>query len=145
MAYGSHRLHKRTHSVASGRAAVSRAEAYLRAHLGTPVSVSRLSQIVGVSERALRDAFCHAYGMGPHRFMLTDRLEAVRRAFLAASATPTTVTAIATAYGFYELGRFAGMYKQAFGESPSETLRGLGRKSAEHTSEHERAPDACTS
>ena len=34
-----------------------------------------------------------------------------------------TVTEIATALGFVELGRFSVEYRKAFGESPSETLR----------------------
>jgi len=34
-----------------------------------------------------------------------------------------TVTEVATALGFVELGRFSVEYRKAFGESPSETLR----------------------
>ena len=34
-----------------------------------------------------------------------------------------TVTEIATALGFVELGRFSVEYRKAFGECPSETLR----------------------
>jgi AraC family ethanolamine operon transcriptional activator len=132
-------------AAASWQHVVEQAEAYLRAHQDTPVSVSRLCRIVGLSERALRNAFKQERGMSPHRFMLTDRLECVRRALRAAGTRPTTVSAIATDYGFYELGRFAGIYKQAFGESPSQTLRGNGGHPPNEGPPAKGHPHACAS
>ena len=114
---------------------MQRAEAYARAHASTPVSIARLCRVVGLSERGLRNAFYGVRGMSPKRCMLAERLEGVRRALADAPARPGTVTGVAMRYGFYELGRFAGTYKDAFGESPSETLQGASRKSdAEHVS-----------
>jgi AraC family ethanolamine operon transcriptional activator len=109
---------------------VEQVVAYIRAHRSDPVPVSRLCRVVGLSERGLRNAFYGVRGMGPKRCMLVERLQDVRRALIDSSHKPTTVTDIATNYGFYELGRFAALYKQVFGEMPSETLRGTGRKSA---------------
>ena len=37
----------------------------------------------------------------------------------------TTVRAVATSLGFLHMGRFAAAYRDAFGESPSETLNHL--------------------
>ena len=45
-----------------------------------------------------------------------------------ADASMTTVTEIATAHGFWELGRFPVGYRALFGESPSEALRRSGKK-----------------
>jgi transcriptional regulator GlxA family with amidase domain len=119
----------RAHVVStSRREAIERAEAYLRAHLDTPVPVSRLSRLVGLSERGLRDAFYRAKGMSPKRWIVTVRLQGVHDALTETRAEPTTVTQAATEYGFYELGRFAATYREAFGEAPSATLRSANRK-----------------
>jgi AraC family ethanolamine operon transcriptional activator len=103
-------------------AAVHRAEMCLRASDG-PLSVATLCRLVGLSERALRNAVVGVHGVSPARWMRARRLHAARSALLEAVRATPTVTAAATDQGFYQLGRFAGMYKAAFGEHPSETLR----------------------
>jgi transcriptional regulator GlxA family with amidase domain len=108
---------------ASRREIVERVEAYVRAHCEGPVPLSRLCRIVGLSERGLRNAFYSIRGTSPKRCILAQRLRRVRETLSDASTAATTVTDIATLYGFYELGRFAGCYKAAFGEAPSDTLR----------------------
>ena len=115
---------------ASRQAVVERAEAYVRSRLGTPVPVSRLCQVLGISERGLRNAFYGVRGLSPKRSMLAMRLQDVRRALSEPTLEPTTVTRIATGYGFYELGRFAAVYRNAFGEVPSATLHGTHAKFA---------------
>jgi len=116
--------------MASRRDVVERAEAHMRAHLDAPVSISTLSRVLGWSERGLRNAFYCVRGMSPKRCLLAERLRSVRHALLNPSTEPITVTGVAAEYGFYELGRFAATYKEAFGEAPSETLRGVDRRSA---------------
>ena len=78
---------------------------------------------LNVSDRTLR-VCCQEYlGMSPHRYLWMRRMSIARRALLRADPASTTVTDIATASGFWELGRFAVGYKQLFGESPSASLR----------------------
>lgn len=110
------------------REAVELAEAYLRAHIDAPVPVSLLSRLVGLSERGLRDAFYRVEGIGPKRWIVSQRLQGVRHALTDAWAERTTVTDVAADYGFYELGRFAAIYREAFGEAPSDTLRSTNQK-----------------
>jgi transcriptional regulator GlxA family with amidase domain len=109
-------------------AVVEQAESYVRGHLDTRVPVSRLCRVVGLSERGLRNAFHSVRGMSPTQYMRSVRLRDVRRALSASQDRRATVTGIATSYGFYELGRFAAAYREAFGEVPSETLRSTGRQ-----------------
>ena len=117
----------------SRREAVERAETYLRAHLDTSVPLSKLCHVVGVSERSLRNAFYAVHGMGPKRWMLVERLDGVHRALREDRSKPVTVTGVATDYGFNELGRFAVSYREAFGETPSATLRGSVMKPSANT------------
>ena len=90
---------------------------------GPHLSARLLCALIGVSERSLRNA-CHAVcGTSPKRYLTRRRMEAVREALEQARPGQATVTRIATDYGFFELGRFAGMYTSVFGERPSDTLR----------------------
>jgi AraC family ethanolamine operon transcriptional activator len=102
---------------------VERATRFLHDHAGEPVRIPDVSRCAGVSERTLRNAFHHEYGMSPKQFDMRERLYDVRRMLSCAAGRPVTVTDVATEHGFFELGRFAGIYKDAFGETPSETLR----------------------
>jgi AraC-like DNA-binding protein len=85
--------------------------------------ISQLCAATGVSERTLL-ACCHEHlGMGPKRYLLLRRMHLARRALLLADPEATTVTEIATNFGFWELGRFSVAYGSLFGETPSASLR----------------------
>jgi transcriptional regulator GlxA family with amidase domain len=55
-------------------------------------------------------------------FLRSLRLRHVHEDLLRAEAG-ATVSHIAARWGFYQFGRFAGLYRQLCGESPSDTLR----------------------
>jgi transcriptional regulator GlxA family with amidase domain len=101
---------------------VMRAIRLLREHVSEPVTMAELSRLTGVSERTLRAAFHDVIGRSPKQFAIAQRLRAAREALCAADPATTTVTDVATAFGFFELGRFAARYRDAFGEVPSRTL-----------------------
>lgn len=95
----------------------------LEAHPDRAMHVPELCTAIGVSGRTLR-ACCQEYlGMGPSRYLWLRRMHLVRRQLTLADPSAASVTATATLYGFWELGRFAVAYRALFGELPSVTLQ----------------------
>ena len=88
-----------------------------------PLYMPQLCATVGASYTTLRDCCQEYLGMSPKRYLWLRRIHLARRALRLAHAEKTTVTEIATDYGFWELGRFAVAYRSLFGEAPSATLR----------------------
>jgi AraC-like DNA-binding protein len=104
-------------------AVVARFEEFLEANPDSPLYLTEVCEAVGVAERTLRFACEQHVGMGPIRYLNLRRMYLVRRALVRAIPLSATVTQIAIAHGFWELGRFAVAYRRLFGEMPSETLR----------------------
>jgi AraC-like DNA-binding protein len=92
-------------------------------HLDEALSVADLAKQLCVPERTLRTAFQRCYGLSPIEYLRVSRLHQARRLLLGNCPDATTVTQIAFGLGFWDLGRFAGSYRQLFGELPSESLR----------------------
>lgn len=87
------------------------------------MSVSDLALQYGVPERTLRTAFQRCYGLSPVEFLRLVRLHQARERLRSSCPDQTTVTQIAFSLGFWDVGRFAGVYRRLFRERPSETLR----------------------
>jgi transcriptional regulator GlxA family with amidase domain len=101
---------------------VEQAESLALADGDEPLHISAICCVLAVSERTLRKAFHKVRGLPPCRHLRMLRLSRARRALLSADCKLTTVTEIATCFGFVELGRFSVEYRKIFGESPSQTL-----------------------
>ncbi|MGC2198735.1 MAG: AraC family transcriptional regulator [Stellaceae bacterium] len=100
-----------------------RLEELLEANPDRTLYVAELSSAAGVGERTLRTC-CHEHlGMSPTRYLWLRRMHLARRGLRNADPAATTVTEVATSYGFWELGRFSVAYRSLFGESPSAALR----------------------
>jgi len=97
-------------------------ETWIEAHLADPLTLGCLCAAAGVGERALQIAFHARHGMSPMRFVAERRLAAAHRR-LACGGPGDTVTDIAIGAGFSHLGRFSTLYRQAYGETPSQTLQ----------------------
>jgi AraC family ethanolamine operon transcriptional activator len=104
------------------RMAALAAEKYLLEAGDRPVSTLELCRHTGVSERTLQAAMLDQFGQTPMAYLRTLRLGQVREA-LRRAAPSDTVQAIALRFGFLHHGRFAGQYREHFGEPPGQTLR----------------------
>lgn len=89
--------------------------------------VRRLARVSGVSEAHFARSFKDAFGVPPHRYLLTRRLE---RAAALLRDTDLSVTEIAFQTGWKSLGTFGRTFRDVTGESPGE-LRAR-EKSAAH-------------
>jgi AraC-like DNA-binding protein len=86
-------------------------------------SISELCLVAHVSERTLREAFTREYDLPPTEYFRAWAIDQAHRQLVHSEHSAETVTGIAAELGFDHLGRFAGRYKQIYGESPSSTLR----------------------
>lgn len=104
-------------------AIMRRLEEVLEANLDRPLYVVEICKAARVSAKTLRLCCQEQLGMSPKRYLVLRRMHLARRALCIADPVATTVTEIATNYGFWELGRFSVAYHSLFGESPSASLR----------------------
>ncbi len=112
-------LLSKSHSIAPAH--VKKAEEYIRANIAQHISIDDLVAETGVSPRSLHEGFRKFRGQSPLNFLRSLRLENARKDLLAAEGG--SVTAIASKWGFTQLGRFSVTYREVYGESPSETMR----------------------
>ena len=93
--------------------------------------VRRLARVSGVSEAHFARSFKQAFGLPPHRYLLTRRIE---RAVALLRETDLSVTEIAFQTGWSSLGTFGRTFRDVTGGSPGEVrerekaaVRGLER------------------
>src|SRR5581483_388639 len=77
--------------------------------------VPRLAEVSGVSEAHFARSFKQAFGVPPHRYLLTRRIE---RATALLRETDLPVTEIAFQTGWESLGTFGRTFRDITGESP---------------------------
>ena len=79
--------------------------------------VPRLAKVSGVSEAHFARSFKEAFGVPPHRYLLTRRIE---RAKALLRDTDLPIINIAFQTGWTSLGTFGRIFRDITGESPSE-------------------------
>ena len=79
--------------------------------------VGRLARVSGVSEAHFARSFKQAFGVPPHRYLLTRRIE---RATALLRDTALPITEIAFRAGWRSLGTFGRTFRDVTGEGPGE-------------------------
>lgn len=96
--------------------------------------VQRLAEVSGVSVAYFARSFKRAFGLPPHRYLLTRRVE---QAIALLRDTDLPITEIAYATGWQSLGTFGRIFRDITGRSPGAMrdaaragMEGLGRMPA---------------
>ncbi|MBA4762827.1 helix-turn-helix transcriptional regulator [Sphingomonas sp.] len=79
--------------------------------------VARLARVSGVSQAHFARAFRQAFGMPPHRYLLTRRVE---RAAALLRETDASVTDVAFQTGWSSLGSFSRTVRDVTGKTPTQ-------------------------
>jgi AraC-like DNA-binding protein len=106
--------------------AVRRAIELIQTRPEQPWTTATLAREAMVSARCLQEGFQRYTAVPPMRYLRDVRLHRVHADLLGADADFETVAHIARRWGFLYLGRFGASYREKFGQTPSDTLRGPG-------------------
>jgi AraC-like DNA-binding protein len=98
------------------------AESFILNHLADDLSVPQIARAAPVPVSTLDYMFRKHRGLSTMRFVRQQRLNLARQ--LLDSDGARSVTDAALQAGFTHFGKFSQAYRQAFGELPSQTLRG---------------------
>jgi len=100
---------------------IRRVEEYIEANWDQPITIEALAVVANASARSVFHSFREHRRYSPMNFVKHVRLKHAKE-MLSARACEMSVTRVAFACGFGNLGHFASDYKRAFGEMPSATL-----------------------
>lgn len=90
-----------------------------------PLTLTDMARVAGTSVRSVQAAFTEHLDMSPMSYLRHIRLARAHEDLQAAvPGDGQTVTDIALRWGFGHVPRFAAAYRERYGVSPSQTLRG---------------------
>ncbi|MFF3334042.1 helix-turn-helix transcriptional regulator [Streptomyces sp. NPDC002888] len=96
--------------------------AYIEDHAAEPLTVAEIAEAAHVTIRGLQYAFRRHLDTTPLAHLRKVRLSHAHEDLLGADPLGTTVTEIAARWGFFHPGRFAALYRDAYGRPPHQTL-----------------------
>lgn len=95
---------------------------YIEAELERRISIAEMAELVRLSPYHFSRAFRQSFGMPPHRYHMTRRIEAARDLL---GKTEIPVTDIALRLGFSEASSLSAGFRRITGTSPSEYRRSM--------------------
>lgn len=104
-------------------AAVRLATELIETRAAQPLTVTDIAEAVGVGVWALQEGFRSHLDTTPTAHLRNVRLERVRAELIGDGPGDTAIADVARRWGFVRLGQFSRVYRERYGEGPSETLR----------------------
>lgn len=96
---------------------------FIHRHAAGDVGVTEVAAAVHLTPRAVQYLFRQRLDTTPTEYLRRVRLHHAHHDLLNCDRSRTTVTEVAQRWGFAHTGRFAVLYRQAYGQSPHTTLR----------------------
>jgi AraC family transcriptional regulator len=95
---------------------------YVEEHVGEPISLAFLAQLVRLSQHHFCRAFKNSFGISPHQYHVQRRIERAK-ALLADQAN--SVTNVALIVGYSQASAFSAAFRKTTGQTPKEFRRGF--------------------
>jgi len=95
---------------------------YMREFTDERLTILEFCIKTGISKRTLELAVKDKFNTSPKNYIITKRLDHVRKLLKTSNASTTKIVDVANRFGFWHMGQFAKDYKLMFGELPSDTL-----------------------
>ena len=96
---------------------IARVDSYIDDHLGEPVSIDELAELLGCSKYYFLREFKKQVGVTPYQYLVTRRLAKAKTLLLAPRAT---IAGVAAALGFNDQSHFTRSFKKEFGITPGQ-------------------------
>jgi AraC family transcriptional regulator len=96
---------------------------FIEEHLGEELSLATMAQLVHLSPFHFSRAFKQSFGMPPHRYLTSRRIE---RAKMLLEERKLSVTEIGLDVGFSETSSFTATFRKVTGETPTGYRRSFG-------------------
>ncbi len=99
---------------------------YMQENLDQDITLEEIASNIGISPRSIQKAFREELHSSPMTYLRDLRLDRIQLEILSSPDKMIKIGTVARKWGMNHYGRFAKAYKDRYGESPSETLDGLG-------------------